>query len=99
MQNKDVPEEIFESTVKTSNAGIVSAHDVLIAHEELEQRLTQDGSTVKLKQKEVILLTEFVDMNKTRFVGVRAFPIIFQPEYIEGKWTIRHDITRSITIR
>ena len=23
----------------------------------------------------------------------------FQPEYIEGKWTIRHDITGSITVR
>ena len=38
-------------------------------------------------------------MNKARFARVRVFPTIFQPEYIEGKRTIRHDITGSITIR
>ena len=38
-------------------------------------------------------------MNKTRFASARAFPTIFQSEYIEGKQTIRHDITRFITVR
>ena len=40
---------MFESTIKTSNAGTTSAHDVLIAHKKLIQLLTQDESTVKLK--------------------------------------------------
>ena len=61
--------------------------------------MPHNESTIKLKQKEVIPLTEFVDMNKTRFVWARTFPITFQPEYIEGKLTIRHDITGSITVR
>ena len=61
--------------------------------------MAQNESTVKLKQNEVIPLTEFVDMNRARFIWARVFPIMFQPEYIEGKWTIRHDITGSITVR
>ena len=36
-------------------------------------------------------------MNKTRFEWAIVFPTIFQPEYIEDKWTIRYDITGSIT--
>ena len=60
-------------------------YDALIAYNELEKLLTQHESTVKLKENEVIPLTEFVDMNKARFAWVRVFPTIFQPEYIEGK--------------
>ena len=90
---------MFEAAINTSNAGTTSVHDVLKAHKELEELLTQNESTVKLKQNEVIPLTEFADMNKTKFTWARAFPIIFQPEYIEGKLIIRHDITGSITVR
>ena len=61
--------------------------------------MTQNESTVKLKQNEFNPLTEFTNMNKTKFVLARAFPTIFQPKYIEGKWIIRHDITGSVTIR
>ena len=81
MQNKDFPEEMFEAAINTSNAGTT------------KQLLTQNESTAKVKQNEVIPLTEFVDMNKTRFAWARALPTIFQPEYIEGKWTIIHEIT------
>ena len=66
---------------------------------ELEQLLTQNESTIKLTQNEVVPLTKFVNMNKTRFTRARAFPTIFQPQYIDCKWTIRYDITGSITIR
>ena len=52
-----------------------------------------------MKQNEVMPLTEFVDMNKTRFAWAREFPTIYQPEYIEGKWTIRHDIIGFISVR
>ena len=90
---------MFEATINTPNTGTTSIHDALIAHNELEQLLTQNESTVKLKENVFIPLTEFVDMNKTRFSWKRAFPTIFQPEYIEGKWNIVHDITRSITVR
>ena len=51
----------------------------------MEKSLTQNQLTIKLKQNEVIPLTEFVDMNRARFIWVRVFPIMFQPEYIEGK--------------
>ena len=68
---------MFEATIKTSNAGTTSVHDALIAHKELEQLLTHNESTVKLKQNKVMPLTEFVDMNKTRFALARAFPTIF----------------------
>ena len=44
-------------------------------------------------------LAKFIDMNKTRFAWAKAFLTIFQPEYIDGKWSIRHDITESITVR
>ena len=77
LQNKDFPEEIFEAAINTSNAGTTSVHDALIAHKELEQLLTQNESTIKLKQNEVIPLTECVDMNEIRFVWARAFPTIF----------------------
>ena len=32
LQNNDFPEEIFEATIKTSNAGTSSGHDALKAH-------------------------------------------------------------------
>ena len=99
LQNKDFPEEMFEAAINTSNAGTTSVHDALKAHKELEELMSQNESTVKLKQNEAIPLTEFADMNKTRFAWARAFPTIFQPEYIDGKWTIRHDITGSVTVR
>ena len=38
-------------------------------------------------------------MNKTKFACAKAFPTVFQSEYIEGKLTIRQYITGSITIR
>ena len=89
----------FEAAINTSNAGTMSVHDALIAHKELEQLMKQNESTIKLKQNEDMPLTEFVDTNKTRFAWARVFPTIFHPEYIEGKWIIRHDITGSITVR
>ena len=46
-----------------------------------------------------MLLAEFVDMNKTQFAWSRALPTIFQPEYREGNWTIRHDINGYLTVR
>ena len=58
--------------------------------------MTQNESTIKLKQNKVMLLAECVDMNKTQFARSRALPTILQPEYIEGKWTIRHDINISL---
>ena len=33
------------------------------------------------------------------YFGTGAILTIFQPEYIDGKWTIRHDITGSVTVR
>ena len=90
---------MFEADINTPNAGTTNVHDALIAHWKLEQPLTQNESNVKLKQNEVIPLTEFVDMNKTQFIWTRAFPKCFQPEFIKGKWTIIHDITGSITVR
>ena len=47
---------MFEVAMNTSNAGTTSVHDALIEHKELEQLLTQNESTVKLKKKEVIPL-------------------------------------------
>ena len=89
----------FEATINTSNVVTTSVDDTLIAHEELKQLLTQNESTVKLKQNEVVSLAEFFDMSKTRFSWARAFPKNFTPKYIEGKWTIGYDITGSITVR
>ena len=85
MQNKGFPEEMFEAAINTSNAGTTSVHNALIAHKELEELLTQNESSVKLKQNEVMSLTEFGDMNKNQFAWARPFPTIFKPEYIEGK--------------
>ena len=62
-----------------------SAYDTLIAHRESEQLLAQTESTIKLKQNKFIPLIEFVDKNKTGFALAKAFPTIFQSEYIEGK--------------
>ena len=90
---------MFEAAITTANADTISVHDCLITHKELEELLTHNESTVKLKQNEVIPSNEVVDTNKTRFAWARPFSIIFQPEYIEGKWTIRHDITGSIIVR
>ena len=40
LQNKDFPEEMFETAINTSNAGTTSVHDFLITHKELEQPST-----------------------------------------------------------
>ena len=40
LQNKNVPEEMFETAINTSNAGTTSVHDFLITHKELEQPTT-----------------------------------------------------------
>ena len=80
MQNKDFHEEIFQTAINTLNTGTAIVHDAPVTHKELEQLLTQNESTVKLKQNKVLPLTEFFDMDKTRFAWVRAFPTIFQPE-------------------
>ena len=98
-KTRDFPEEMFEAVINTSNAGTTSVHDNLKAHKELEELMTQNESTMKLKQNKAISLTEFADTNKKKFAWARAFPTIFQPEYIDGKWSIRHDITESVTVR
>ena len=67
LQNKKIPEEMLEVAINTSNADTTSVHDILKAHKELEQLLTHNESSVKSKQNEVIPLTEFVDINKTKF--------------------------------
>ena len=90
---------MVETTINTLNADNTSVYDTLIAHKELEQLFTQNESTIKLKQNEVVALTEFDDMNINRLSWARSFPTISQPEYIEGKWTIRNDIAESITVR
>ena len=99
LQNKYFSGEMFECAITTSNACTKRVNDDLIAHKELDQLLTNNEATVRLKQKEVIPLTEFVKIKKTRFTGARLFSTIFQQEYIESKWTFRHDITGYITVR
>ena len=84
-KTKVYPKQMFEAAINTSNSGTTSVHDALKAHKELEELLTQNESTVKLKQNEVIPLTDFVDMNKTTFAWARAFPTVSLPEYIDGK--------------
>ena len=69
---------MFEAAINTSNVGTTSLHDALIVHIKIEQLLTQNESTVKLKQYEFILLTESVNMNKTRFAWIRSFLTIFR---------------------
>ena len=64
---------------------LLLTHQMRVLHVYMILLLTQNESTVKLKQKEVISLTEFFDMNKNRFAWTRAFPTMFRPEYIEGK--------------
>ena len=61
--------------------------------------MSQNETTAHLKQDNVIPLTDYVDMNKTTFTWDRTFPTVFPPEYIDGKWIIRHDITGSVNIR
>ena len=59
----------FEAAINTPNTSTISVHDDLTAKNELEQILTQNESTIKLKQNEVISLTEYIDMNKNRLAG------------------------------
>ena len=59
----------FEATINTPNTSTISVHDDLTAKNELEQILTRNESTIKLKQNEVISLTEYIDMNKNRLAG------------------------------
>ena len=68
---------MFEATINTSNAGTTNVHDALKAHKELEELMSQNEFTVKLKQNEAIPLTEFADMYKTKFAWSRAFLTIF----------------------
>ena len=69
LQNKYFPGEIFEGAITTSNAFTKRVHDNLIAHSELDQLLTNNEATVRLKQKEVISLTEFVKIKKLDLQG------------------------------
>ena len=61
--------------------------------------MSQNKTTARFKQDNVIPLLDYVDMNKTTFAWVRDFPTVFPPEYIDGKWIIRYDITGSVSIR
>ena len=61
--------------------------------------LSQNETTTKLNQDNVIPLTDYIAMNKTAFGWARMFPTVFPPEYIDGKWIIKHDITGSVSIR
>ena len=61
--------------------------------------LSQNETTTHFKQDNVIPLTDYVNMNKTTFAWARAFPTVFPPKYIDGKWIIRFDITGSVSIR
>ena len=61
--------------------------------------MSQNETTAHFKQDNGIPLTDYVHMNKTTFAWTRAFPTVFPPEYIDGKWIIRHDITGSVNIR
>ena len=99
LQNKDFPEETFEAAIVSSNTKSSNIHDAVIAQKKLEDMLSQNETTAHFKQDNVIPLTDYVDMNKTTFAWARAFPTVFPPEYIDGKWIIRHDITGSVNIR
>ena len=99
LQNKDFPEETFEAAIASSNAKSSNIHDAVIAQNKLKEMLSQNETTVHLNQDNVIPLTGYVDMNKTPFAWSRAFPTVFPPEYIDGKWIIRHDITSSVFVR
>ena len=99
LQNKDFPEETFEAAIDTSNVKSSNIHDATIAQRKLKELLTPNETTGIIDQDDAIPLTEYVDMNKTPFSWARAFPTVFPPEYINGKWIIRHDITGSVSIR
>ena len=49
------------------NADTISVYDNLIENNDSQQLLTPNESTVKLKQNEVIPLTEFFGMNKIHY--------------------------------
>ena len=61
--------------------------------------MSQNVTTARFKQDNIIPLTDYIDMNKTTFSWARAFPTVFPPEYIDDKWIIRYDITGSTYIR
>ena len=98
-QNKNFPEETFEATIVSSNTKSSNIHDAIIAQNKLEDLLSQNETTSHFKQDNVIPLTVYVDMNKATFAWERAFPTVFPPKYIDGKWIIRYDITGSVSIR
>ena len=50
--------------------------------------LSHNETTAHFKQDNVIPLTDYVDMNKTTFAWTRAFPTVFPPAYIDGKWIL-----------
>ena len=99
LKNKDFPEEIFKAAIVSSNKKSSNIHDAVIAQKKLEDLLSQNETTAHFKQDNVIPLTDYVDMNKTTIAWARDFPTMFPPEYIDGKWIIRYDITDSLSIR
>ena len=108
LQNIDAPLETFEGLVDTLSKTKSSCAKASLGFKILEQHVNSlKGISVNvdnekqaaiMKDEEIFQKGNFVNMNTTQFSWARAFPTIFIPTYLDGKWVILHDITGSFTM-
>eukprot|EP00957_Ditylum_brightwellii_P126034 9608195-Ditylum_brightwellii.AAC.1 len=60
-------------------------------------QLSQGRHTVTFAQSDILLTGDFVDMDKTPYAWALAFPTVFLPCYMNGKWVIPGDYTCWLT--
>jgi len=56
-------------------------------------RLARGGSAAIVQQRTLFPLGEFVKMRSTEYAWHLAFPTVFRPRYVDGKWIIPGDPT------
>jgi hypothetical protein len=62
-------------------------------------RLTRGGSAAQVRQQDLFPRGDFVNMRRTRYAWSLAFPSVFPPRYIDGRWVILGDPTGWIEPR
>jgi hypothetical protein len=93
LQNVDDPDEIFVGTTLANSDDNLKRciDDATRALEDFAIIVEEDKA--RMQQKEALPTGSFASMQHTEYAWALAFPTLFPPTYVNGKWVMLGDLT------
>jgi hypothetical protein len=98
LQNVDGPDEIFVGTTLANSDSNLKRRidDASRALEDFAIIAKEDKA--RMQQKEALPTGSFASMQQTEYAWALAFPTLFLPTYVNGKWVMLGDLTPPLLL-